>query len=225
MNYENIYDQIISRAKSEFRRKGLDIYYEKHHIIPRCIGGSNDDTNLVLLTAREHFIAHKLLCEIYPNNKKLHYALWRMMNPQNKNHIRTYNISNIEYERRKHIQQQYVQKLGLQNKNRLISSEQKHKISKSLKGRTLTDETKIKISKSLKGRTKVPMLEKTKEILSKSMLGKNKGKPKPPRTKEHCNNLSLAHKNRPKIFCPYCDCSSTNKTNMKRYHFDNCKKK
>lgn len=43
------------------------IYYEKHHIIPRCIGGSDNELNLVLLTAREHFLAHYLLCKIYGN--------------------------------------------------------------------------------------------------------------------------------------------------------------
>ena len=72
MNYQRIHDQIIERAKSENRQKGGDVYYERHHIIPSSFGGSNKKENLVLLTAREHFIVHKLLCEIYPDNK---YAL------------------------------------------------------------------------------------------------------------------------------------------------------
>ena len=44
---------------------------EVHHIVPKCLGGSNKKENLVELTAREHFICHRLLCEIYPKNKKL----------------------------------------------------------------------------------------------------------------------------------------------------------
>ena len=41
MNYHRIHDQIIERAKSENRQKGGDVYYEQHHIIPRCMGGNN----------------------------------------------------------------------------------------------------------------------------------------------------------------------------------------
>lgn len=78
MNHQKIYNSIIKKAQKEFRKKYQGIYYEKHHIIPRCCGGSVEPTNLVLLTAKEHFIVHLLLTKIYRNNKKLWYALWRM---------------------------------------------------------------------------------------------------------------------------------------------------
>lgn len=39
-------------------------YFERHHIKPRCVGGSDDEDNLVLLTGREHFVAHCLLAMI-----------------------------------------------------------------------------------------------------------------------------------------------------------------
>lgn len=72
MNYQKIYDQIIDRAKKENRQKVKGgTYYETHHITPRCLGGLNQKENLVLLTAREHFVCHWVLCRIYPNNKKL----------------------------------------------------------------------------------------------------------------------------------------------------------
>ena len=51
MDYQKIYDQIIERAKN----RQLEGYKEKHHIIPKCVGGTNDKENLVELTAREHF--------------------------------------------------------------------------------------------------------------------------------------------------------------------------
>lgn len=38
-----------------------DIYTERHHIVPVCMGGPDDSTNLVRFTAREHFVAHRLL--------------------------------------------------------------------------------------------------------------------------------------------------------------------
>jgi len=51
MNYQIIYDNIITRAITESRYKSTDQYFECHHIVPRCMGGSNKKTNLVLLTA------------------------------------------------------------------------------------------------------------------------------------------------------------------------------
>jgi hypothetical protein len=74
MNYKKIYNQIIDRAKN----RTLDGYGEKHHIVPKCMNGTNHPDNLVKLTAREHFLAHWLLHEMYPNNADLRYAFWSM---------------------------------------------------------------------------------------------------------------------------------------------------
>ena len=71
MNYQKIYNQLIERGKvRNFTNRKVQ-YFEKHHIIPHCLGGSDDDSNLVNLTAREHFLAHWLLHRIYPDNYKL----------------------------------------------------------------------------------------------------------------------------------------------------------
>jgi len=67
MNYRRIYDTLIEKAKNRI----IDDKTECHHIIPRCMGGDNMVTNLVLLTPEEHYIAHQLLVKIYPNNNKL----------------------------------------------------------------------------------------------------------------------------------------------------------
>jgi hypothetical protein len=69
MNYTKIYNQLIERARN--RKPEKDGYYERHHIIPKCMGGSNDIDNLVKLTYREHFIAHWLLHRETPDNKSL----------------------------------------------------------------------------------------------------------------------------------------------------------
>lgn len=70
MNYSKIYSNLIAKVRSENRVKG-SIYYESHHIIPKCDGGNDDPDNLVLLTAREHFIAHMLLWKNDRGNYKL----------------------------------------------------------------------------------------------------------------------------------------------------------
>ncbi|ARK07912.1 hypothetical protein phiA829_092 [Aeromonas phage phiA8-29] len=82
MNYIKIYFQIIERAKN---RKELRGYAEIHHIEPICIGGSDDEKNLVKLTAKEHFIAHLLLAKAYPGEPGLVTAAFLMRsNPNNK---------------------------------------------------------------------------------------------------------------------------------------------
>lgn len=61
------YDSLIKTRKSRFLE--ANVYYEKHHIIMRSMGGTDESNNLVHLTAREHFIAHLLLWKIYRNNE------------------------------------------------------------------------------------------------------------------------------------------------------------
>jgi hypothetical protein len=93
MNYQRIYDQIIDRAKE----RKLEGYKEKHHIIPKCMGGGNEKENLVVLTAREHFICHWLLCRIYPENRKLGHAFWFMSKQNAPAQQRNYVVSSRTY--------------------------------------------------------------------------------------------------------------------------------
>ena len=63
MDYHKHYSLLVSKA---LNREKPACYTEKHHIIPKCIGGTDDSSNLVVLTAREHFIAHQLLAMMHP---------------------------------------------------------------------------------------------------------------------------------------------------------------
>ena len=82
MNYKLHYQKLIERANN---RLLTGVYIEKHHIIPKCMGGSDSDDNLVKLTAEEHFVAHQLLVKIYPINKRLLSALSKMCSSSSKN--------------------------------------------------------------------------------------------------------------------------------------------
>lgn len=97
MNYEKNYYDYIKYVKSLGKRE-LD-YSEVHHILPRCLGGSDESDNLVVLTAREHFLAHYLLTKIYPENFKLIDA-FRMMGVINKDEQKRY-INSRLYESKK----------------------------------------------------------------------------------------------------------------------------
>ena len=61
MNYQKHYDRLIERARVREKPGG---YCERHHVIPRCLGGSDEPNNLVYLTAREHYVAHVLLAKM-----------------------------------------------------------------------------------------------------------------------------------------------------------------
>lgn len=72
------YKILIDTAKHECR-KWEPFMYEEHHIIPRCLGGTDSKSNLVLLTVKEHFRAHILLADIYPDSGKLALACTMML--------------------------------------------------------------------------------------------------------------------------------------------------
>lgn len=60
MNYQKVYDQLVQ--KNHTFSKGE--YFETHHKVPVSLGGTDDKSNLVNLSAREHYIAHLLLVKI-----------------------------------------------------------------------------------------------------------------------------------------------------------------
>lgn len=79
MDYKRIYDNIIENARCRLLADAL--YVEAHHVVPKCIGGLDDERNIVLLTPEEHFLCHLLLVKIFPNEHKLIFALSMMCLP------------------------------------------------------------------------------------------------------------------------------------------------
>lgn len=75
--YRKIYDLLVEKRKTNPPQG----YTERHHIIPKSLGGSNDSDNLVVLTGREHYMAHRLLCKFTEGvaNQKMWLALHRMI--------------------------------------------------------------------------------------------------------------------------------------------------
>lgn len=135
MNYLRIYNELIShRIKNEQTCE----YKEKHHILPKCMGGTNLPSNLVYLSAREHYIAHALLFKHYKTTKLAH--AWFMMLKCGKG------------QQRKHTSRQY----SLASKCRAkVMSENSKGNKNHFYGKTHTEETKRKISIANKGRKKL----------------------------------------------------------------------
>lgn len=112
MDYKKIYYSLIEKRKN----KDFDGYGEIHHIQPKCLGGSNLESNLVKLTAREHFIAHLLLKEIYPKNIGLSYAAFAM---SHYGKDKKYKVSARTYDRLKREYWTKERKTALASRNKM----------------------------------------------------------------------------------------------------------
>jgi hypothetical protein len=203
MNYQRIYNQIIKRAQN----RTLEGYKEKHHIVPKCMGGNNNKENLVELTAREHFLCHMLLCEIHPTNGKLKQSIWLMsIGKQRNNTLDSYKINNRMYEKLKiefskiakermenrHVTEDTRKKMSVSKKDKKQSTETKLKRSISLKGKPLSNEHKKKIGKSNTGVSRNMGRKSTKETKLKQSLAL-KGKKKINMSEETKQKISRAN--------------------------------
>lgn len=96
MDYKKHYINLIQSRIN--RTIQSDSYYERHHIIPKCWGGTNSKKNIIHLTAREHYIAHWLLYRMRPNSTGTALAFWKMTFPGGKFlEKREYRISSRMY--------------------------------------------------------------------------------------------------------------------------------
>jgi hypothetical protein len=179
--YSQYYYNIIHRAQS---RVVLPDIIEKHHIIPKSLGGSNDKNNLVCLTPKEHFVCHLLLTKMCEgkHKQKMVYALWAIMNLCN-NHQYRKQVKGRLYEQ---IRIEFVksQKLSAGKTHPNYGRKRPERTKESF-----TDEWKAKISASKKGKPTwnkgVPRLDSVKEAISRANKGKlawNKGVPCNPET-------------------------------------------
>ena len=180
MNYRRIYNELIMRG---WRRTNLYGYCEKHHIIPKCIGGGNEVSNIVKLTAEEHFIAHLLLTRMYPDEYKLARAVI-FMKDRNKGFTARNNKMFGELRRKAAIQN------SISSKRENLSPETRKRMSEGCKLRVRSKETILKIAQSKKGSK---LSTKAKENMSKAQKLRHKLNPLSPESKL---KISMANKGR-----------------------------
>lgn len=177
MNYQRIHDQIIARAKSEDRCKIKGgVYYERHHIIPKCLGGNNTKENLVLLTGREHFLVHWLLAEIHQIDK-----LWFAFNSmciltKDKRYVPSSRVVGFaKEENSKNLSKLFkgiapsdkcIAAVKLANTGRKQSEMQKQALHIANKGKKITAEHKNAISLKNNGRKLPPKSEEYYQKMS-----------------------------------------------------------
>jgi hypothetical protein len=189
MDYKKIYNEICQRAKNELEiRKtnsklwkktngDLGVYYEGHHITPKCMGGKGhaydlNHPNIVPLTAREHFLAHRILANLYSNNIKLTRSFWGMCNQDR--YGNRYIPNSKEYEEARILFSKSISGDNHFNKkpeNRIKLIWTKERRDKDWSGWKMNDEGRKKIKESYTPERK----DKYKEMFS----GKNNGMSKP----------------------------------------------
>lgn len=178
MNYVKIYNQIVDKARKENRSKS-NSYYENHHILPKCLGGSNKKDNRILLTPREHFICHWLLIKIYKDQPKEYTKMLRafvLMKAKNPSQGKRYINSKI-YE---------SVKRKLYGDNGILSGE-----NSTFFGKTHSKEIRKKLSESKLGSNN-PMFQKSPWNKGQKLEYDvwNKGKKLGPHTEERKQLLS-----------------------------------
>ena len=164
--YTKCYYSIIDQALS---RSAVTTYTEKHHIIPKCLGGSNKKENLVCLTAREHFICHLLLPRMVDDGKfkaKMWYAAWCLMAMSGSSGNRVFkygsrSFATIREHRSKHVvnmrtgrkhTEETKKIIGEKSKNKIYTEEYRKKLSVAGSLRRDSEEVKQRKSDAAKKR-------------------------------------------------------------------------
>jgi hypothetical protein len=227
MNYLNIYNQLMMKR---MKTPSTAEYTERHHVVPKCMGGDDSPDNLVVLSAKEHYVAHHLLYKHYKTTKLAH--AWFMMLRCDPNQKRVFTAKQHE---------------AATNAHRKVLSETMKGEGNHFYGKTHTDETKKKISEANKGRVKseaeisnwvAKVASKTKSPEHRAKIGR-KGMVmlqnvdtleivRVPKDDERVQSVDWVNPRKltpeKKYKCDYCDIETT-KSNLKRWHNENCKHK
>jgi len=228
-HYLNRYLRLISLAQHQIVD---DSYVEIHHILPESMGGLNIDSNLITLSARQHYLAHWMLWKAY-GSKEMTAAFFSMSNQSNSHQIRERRITSRTYDRlraefSKHISKsttelwtnpEYRQKHDARNKT------EKTKLLRSKKAKELWKDP-IYVSKLLESRTQARLEGKIRTDHSKCSQPGDLNPMKRPevRAKNTGDNHYSKREGYVLPSCIHCGITASI-TNIKRWHNDNCKHK
>ena len=233
--YTNWYYHIITKIQSENRKryKKSDsrwVYYEQHHIIPKCFDGLDIAENLVLLTAREHFVVHWLLTKMVGSTRQKEQmlnALGKMMqsNSGDRKKIitgRRYEICRKAYSKRNSTFMSRLHK-GKTGWNTGLTKETDPRI----KGPKVSEEHKEKLRKL---KTGVPRSEELKQKLREynlkhppvGMGGKTHTEETKIKMKANHRGMTGRKNPAPSKECKHCGVIMDAR-NIGRYHNEKCK--
>lgn len=183
-------------------------YHERHHIVPKCMDGNDNEENLIDLYAREHFEAHRLLALENPNNNSLIYA-WHMMSVMNDNEQRNYEITAEEYEEARIAHSKACRERMAGENNPMYGK------TSAMYGKHHTEETKRKLSEAKRGENnpmygrsgeKAPNYgkqwsEETREKFLAANSGENHWMYGKRHSEETKKKMSMARKDKKTVIC------------------------
>lgn len=174
--YTSCYYNIINAAKS---RGIVTSYTEKHHIVPKSLGGNNSKNNLVKLSAREHYLCHLLLPKMTTGvaRQSMWHALWKITNQERPGQTR-YKVSARRYELIKSLNASALRERNL------------GKIGANT-GKKFSAETRKKMSDAAKGRKPSPQAIAASRTATTGKSPSNKGKPMSQEQKEKIRQGAL----------------------------------
>jgi len=143
------------------RSQVIDGYSEKHHIVPRSHGGSNKKDNLIALTPRQHFIAHRMLWKAYGGSMARAYFMMSATGKYGKIGSKTYSMAREEYSKQVVIQMankpnipsftpEHRQKLRMAKLGKKLSPQHRENVRLAVLGRKCSAKTRQKISATKK---------------------------------------------------------------------------
>ncbi len=209
--YTNWYNSIVSRAQSRILHNS--IYTEKHHVIPKSLNGSNDISNIAILTPREHFICHLLLTKMVvgPHRRSMWYASYMMCKGSNR-----YKPNARTYEKLKQNMIAANKERPGPNLGKTFSAEARANMSAASKGVPKGLFTKEHIDNMRK-----PKTEEHKQNLSTARLGKSWGYKHTDDTKAKMSNWQSGIP-KEKVKCKFCN-KETSVLNHIKWHGNKCK--
>jgi hypothetical protein len=240
--YTKWYNQIIQRAQGRV----LEPPFERHHIKPRSLGGTDDRENIAFITPREHFICHWLLVKMTTGEE--HYKMLnalRMMRAENPGQKRyKTKITSRVYENLK-LEYSKLQSDRLRGENnpmwgRTHTEEARKAISEKNTGKKLTEDQIAKQVAAQTGRKRNPFSEEWRARMSESKRGEKNnryGIELSEETKQKIREKATGRKQseetkkkkadairgraKPKLLCPHCNQMIAVNT-YPRWHGDRC---
>lgn len=149
----NRYIQFINAILTKRPENVKFEYSERHHILPKSMGGTNDKENLIYLSYREHYLAHYMLAKAFPNHNIV-FALTKMMDGKerikNSKLYEDVKIITGELHRLKKIGVTWEDRFGLEEsiKRKKKHSEQRIGDNNPFYGKKHSEETRLKMSQN-----------------------------------------------------------------------------
>jgi hypothetical protein len=220
MNYDNIYSKLIANAKN----RTIDGYVETHHVIPTSMGGPNTPNNKVKLTAREHFIAHWLLWKIHHSSEMAcaFFAMTRKSRGQKRTvTARQYEIAKTAMsESKKGAGNYWYGTTGpMGGKTHTTEMKERHKDIMKTASEYKKGKEAINIPGFNKGYGTATQFAKGELPWNAGLTGELSHRYGVPLSDE--TKLKL-RKPKEKVTCPHCGLTG-GISQMKRWHYENCK--